>query len=268
MKVIIQALVIQNKEEKKKYRWKVAISIFSLFVLCSLAHVPFAREIMRLRLEPGEILPDALTVYIFTFGINVVIGAVLIFIGLWVSTKSNLGAPIIARFFSKQEISELISWKSVLSSIALAIGVAVVLLGLFELQQLLYPIESLQDRPSKLYYVLVSFVMGTNEEIIYRLGLMSLIVTALQSFKKADNPTNKMVWTGIIITSLVFGIMHFPVTSNFFELTPLTISVTMIGNFITGTTFGWIFWKRGLLVAILAHIAFDLTFHVIGSPFG
>jgi membrane protease YdiL (CAAX protease family) len=62
--------------------------------------------------------------------------------------------------------------------------------------------------------------------------------------------------------------IHFPITSNFFELTSFTIGVTMIGNFMTGTTFGWIFWKRGLLVAILAHIAFDITFHVIGSPFG
>jgi membrane protease YdiL (CAAX protease family) len=150
----------------------------------------------------------------------------------------------------------------------LAILVAVILLSLFELQKFLYPVESLQERPSKLYYVLVSFVMGINEEITYRLGLMSLIVAAIQSLKKVDAPTNKMVWTGIIISSLIFGIMHFPVTSNFFELTPFTISVTIIGNLMTGTTFGWLFWKRGLLVAIAAHIAFDITFHVIGTPFG
>ena len=34
----------------------------------------------------------------------------------------------------------------------------------------------------------------------------------------------------------------------------------MIGNLITGSTFGWIFWKRGLLIAINAHTAFNLAF--------
>ena len=255
-------------EEKKEYRWKVAISLFSLFLFCSMANVPFSREIRRLRLEPGEVLSAVTFDYAFTIGINAIVGVIIIFIGLWVSEKSNLGAPVIARIFSKKAVSELINWKSVLSSIVLAIVVAVILLGLFELQKILHPINSLQERPSKLYYVLVSFVMGINEEIIYRLGLMSLIVTSMQYFKKVDLPTNRMVWTGIILTSIIFGMMHFPITSNFFELTTFTIGATMIGNIVTGTTFGWIFWRHGLLVAIASHIAFDITFHVIGSPFG
>jgi len=257
-----------NKEEKKEFRWKIAISLFILFVLCSIANVPFSREIRRLRLEPSEVLSASISDYAFTIGISVIIGAILIFIGLWVSAKSNLGAPVLARIFSKRPVSELINWKSFLSSINLAIVVAIILLGFFELQKFLYPVTALQERPSKLYYVLVSIVMGTNEEIIYRLGLMSLIVTAIQYLKKVDKPTNNTIWTGVFITALIFGMMHFPITSNFFKLTPFTIGATMIGNFITGTTFGWIYWKRGLLVAIVSHIAFDITFHVIGSPFG
>tara|TARA_R110002096_G_scaffold18857_1_gene63655 strand:- start:1394 stop:2200 length:807 start_codon:yes stop_codon:yes gene_type:complete len=264
----ISLAIEQNKEEKKEYRWKVAISLFILFVLSAIANVPFSREIRRLRLESGEMLSAPFSDYAFTIGINIMIGAILIFIGLWVSEKSNLGAPVLARMFSKRPISELMNWKSFLSCITLAIVVAMILLGLFELQKFLHPLTALQERPSKLYYVLVSFVMGTNEEIIYRLGLMSLIVTAIQHLKKVDKPTKNMVLTGIIITALIFGMMHFQITSNFFELTPITIGATIIGNFITGTTFGWIFWKRGLLVAIVSHIAFDITFHVIGTPFG
>jgi len=61
--------------------------------------------------------------------------------------------------------------------------------------------------------------------------------------------------------------MHLPLPKNFVELTPFTIGVTMIGNLITGSIVGWIFWKRGLLVAIISYIAFDLVFHVIGTPF-
>ncbi|MBT3634774.1 MAG: CPBP family intramembrane metalloprotease [Candidatus Marinimicrobia bacterium] len=269
---IFLSSIEHNIEEKKAYRWKVAISLFIVFVSCSLANIIFVREVTRLKLESGEInkmLSKPIIDHILSTGINsLIIGAFLIYIGLWVSSKANLGAPVLARFFSNRPVSELINWKPILSSVTLAIVIATALLGLFELHKWLYPVLAFQERPSKIYYVIVSFVAGTNEEIIYRLCLMSVLIATIQYFKKLDKPTDKIVWTGILFAALIFGLMHFPITSNFFKLTPFTIAVTMIGNLITGTTFGWIFWKRGLLVAIVSHIAFDIVFHVIGSPFG
>jgi membrane protease YdiL (CAAX protease family) len=123
------------------------------------------------------------------------------------------------------------------------------------------------SRPTKPFYALVAFSAGISEEIMFRLGFMSLIIAIIQFIRNVDNPTNKMIWTGIIISALFFGLIHLPLSKNFVELTPFSIGVTMVGNLITGSTFGWIFWKRGLLVAILSHIVFDLVFHVIGSPF-
>ena len=191
----------------------------------------------------------------------------MVFIGLWISSRTNLGAPVLARIFSKKPVNKLINWKSILSSVFLATLVALLLLGLFELQSEFYPISSKISRPSKPFYALVSFSAGISEEIMFRLGLMSLLIAIIQFINKVDNPTNKMVWAGIIISALFFGLMHLPLSKNFVELTPFSIGVTMVGNLITGSTFGWIFWKRGLLVAIISHIAFDLVFHVIGTPF-
>lgn len=262
----------QNREEKKTFRWQVAVSLYVLFVSFSLANIIFIREVYRLKPDVGEVntaYSKPIVDHVLSTGLNsLIIGAILLFIGLWVSSRANLGAPVLARYFSGKPIGELISWRSLLSCVTLAIVVAVVLLGLLELQRLLYPVSALQERPSKIYYVLVSFVAGTNEEIIFRLCLMSMLVATIQYFKKQDEPTNTTVWTGIILAALIFGVMHFPITSNFHELTPLTMATTIIGNLLTGITFGWVFWKYGLLVAIISHIAFDITFHVIGSPFG
>ncbi|MDX1768049.1 MAG: CPBP family intramembrane glutamic endopeptidase [Arenibacter troitsensis] len=146
--------------------------------------------------------------------------------------------------------------------------VALLLLVAFEVQKEFYPVSHKLARPSKPFYALVSFSAGISEEIIFRLGLMSLIITVIQFLKKAENPSNKMIWTGIIISAIVFGLAHLPLSKNFVEPTPFSIGITVIGNLITGSTFGWIFWKRGLLIAILSHITFDLVFHVIGTPFG
>ncbi|MCB9211631.1 MAG: CPBP family intramembrane metalloprotease [Ignavibacteriales bacterium] len=274
MKVIkiFEASIRQNKEEKKKYRLQVTITVLVLFIFGSLINIPFSREVKRLNIEAGRtditlnpsIINDITSIVIS----SLVLGIILVFIGLWISSRANLGAPLITRLFSKKQIKELISWKAVLSSVLLAVIAALFLLGLFELQKEFYPVASIISRPSKSYYALVSFSAGITEEIMFRLGMMSLIIAVIQFLKKAEIPSNKTIWIGIIISAIFFGLIHLPLSKNFVELTLFTISVTMIGNLITGTTFGWIYWKRGLLVAIISHIAFDIIFHVIGTPFG
>ena len=271
MKNIFTSTITQNKADKKKYRWQTAASVLLLFVIGSLINIPFTREVKRLNIEagtPNVRLSDSVFDDVITIGVSsLILGAILVLIGLWVSAKTNLGAPIIASFFSTNSLTKLLNKKAILSSVILAIVVALILLGLFELQKELYPVVGKMSRPTKPFYVLVAFSAGISEEIMFRLGLMSFIIAIIQFLNKVDNPTSKMVWSGIIISAMVFGLMHLPLSKNFVELTPFSIGVTMVGNLITGSTFGWIFWKRGLLVAIVSHIVFDLVFHVIGTPF-
>lgn len=271
MKTIFSSSVLPNTEEKKKNRWSVSITVLILFIIGSIINIPFSREVKRLNIEAGKTgikLNDSVMTDLITIGISsLILGMILTFIGLWISSRANLGAPIIARFFSKKPISEIINKEAVLSSIFLATIVAFILLGLFEIQKELYPVSGKIPRPSKPFYALVSFSAGITEEIMFRLGLMSLIITGIQFLNKVDYPSRKTIWTGIFISAIFFGLIHLPLSKNFVELTPFTIGVTMIGNLITGTTFGWIFWKRGLLIAILSHITFDLVFHVIGTPY-
>ena len=96
---------------------------------------------------------------------------------------------------------------------------------------------------------------------------MSLIIALIQFLKNGKIQQIKQYgWVTLLLQSF-FGLIHLPLSKNFVHLTPFTIGVTMIGNLITGTTFGWIFWKRGLLVAIVSHVVFDIVFHVMGSPY-
>lgn len=271
MKKLFSPTIIQNPEEKKMYRWQVSVAVLLLFILGSILNLPFSREVKRLNIEAGKIgvkLNESIFDDLATIGVSsLALGAILVFIGLWISSRTNLGAPLITSFFSKTSINKLLVWQAICSSIVLVIIVALLLLGLFELQKEFYPVSSKLSRPSKPFYALVSFSAGISEEIMFRLGLMSLIIAIIQSFKKAESPSNMIVWTGILISAMFFGLIHLPLSTNFVTLTPFTVGVTMIGNLITGSTFGWIFWKRGLLVAIIAHITFDLVFHVIGTPY-
>ncbi len=263
----------QNKREKNNFnRIKTASVIVVLFIVGTILNIPFSRELKRLKIEAGDAnvkLSDSIANDAIQTGIyGLILGAVLVFVGLWISKSAQLGAPVIESIFSKEKREELtFSLKNVSSSVALSAILAIVILFFHKLVRDFYPVTSIIERPAKIYYAAVSFSAGITEEIIFRFGLMSLIITIILFFKQNKEITNTIVWVSIIITAICFGLMHLPLSKNFSNLTIVTVSATMIGNLITGSFFGWVYWKRGLLVAIIGHIVWDLVFHVVGSPY-
>ncbi|TYS16645.1 CPBP family intramembrane metalloprotease [Rossellomorea vietnamensis] len=84
-------------------------------------------------------------------------------------------------------------------------------------------------------------------------------------FKKGRTASlNK--WSAILLSSLVFGLMHFSVASSAFEMTLGIFASMLIINGIGGIIFGALFVYLGLEFAIIAHFTADITLHVIG-PF-
>lgn len=254
-------------------RIKTASFIVALFIVGTLLNIPFSRELKRLKIEAGDVnikLSDSITSDILQTGIyGLILGVILVFIGLWLSRKAQLGAPVIENLFSKSESTKQpFLNKKLLYAISLSIILALVILVIHKLIRANYLVTSIIERPSKPYYAIVSFSAGITEEIMFRLGLMSLIIAVIQHFKKEESkPSSSVVWIGIFIAAISFGLMHLPLSKNFANLTFITVSATMIGNFITGSFFGWVYWKRGLLAAVIVHVVWDLTFHIVGSPY-
>ncbi len=113
-----------------------------------------------------------------------------------------------------------------------------------------------------LYGFLASFYGGIVEEIIMRLFAMSLI---LYLFKKLSFNGTKVA---IVITALLFGAAHLPIAAKLLNL-PLTalpflvISRTVLLSGIGGIAFGWLYWKKGLLFAMVSHFVADIGLHVL-----
>jgi hypothetical protein len=262
----------RNIEEQTKFRFKTFWLLLLLFVLAAIAILPHSRAIKTLAYQAGE--SDKMNIPIFeslvwTAGMGLIMGALFIWIGFWLSARAKLGAPVLAGMISGKSMSDLISRKVVITSILMGVVISVFLLGLLDIQKSFFSIDPPKFKhPSALPSFLASFSAGITEEIIFRLGLMSLIVSVLQYFVKRKTPSNKIIWTGNIVAGVIFGLIHLPMSNNYYELTSIVIGTTVIGNTITGTTFGWIFWRYGLLMAMLAHFCFDIVFHVIASPFG
>jgi len=269
----IPGFIEQNKEEQAKYRWQTLGVLLALFAVAATANLPHARAVKTLAYQAGEtdalILSPILESIIFTAGIGLVLGTVFIWIGLWLSARANLGAPLLVRWLSGIALSNLVERKVVITSILLGGLVGALMLVQLELQESILPMgEAKFHHPSALPNLFAAFSAGVTEEIMFRLGLVSLVVALLQFLTKTETPSNLIVWSGILVVGLVFGLTHLPVAGTYYELTPVVVGTIVMGNVVTGTAFGWVFWRYGLIMAMLAHFSFDVVFHVLGSPFG
>ncbi len=112
---------------------------------------------------------------------------------------------------------------------------------------------------------LASFYGGITEEILVRLFLMSGIVWLVGFVLQTSTgtPADGAYWIGIILSTLVFGLLHLPATAAITPLTRMLVFRAILLNGIGGLFFGWLYWQYGLISAMVAHFTFDIILHVI-----
>jgi hypothetical protein len=105
---------------------------------------------------------------------------------------------------------------------------------------------------------------GITEEILLRWGLMAPIAFALWWGRnavrgKTETPSATVMWIAIVASAVAFGVGHLPALATTVELTTALIVRTVLLNAIAGVGLGWLFWRRSLETAMVAHA----TFHVV-----
>lgn len=98
---------------------------------------------------------------------------------------------------------------------------------------------------------------GITEELLLRWGFMTLIVWLVWRIfqKRQATPTNSSFIAAILFSALVFALGHLPVALIVFpETIPAVVSFVILANSAFGLVAGYLFWKRGLESAIIAHM--------------
>lgn len=94
---------------------------------------------------------------------------------------------------------------------------------------------------------------GITEELLLRYGFMTLIVWVVFIITKNLEPVT--YWIGLVLAALLFAVGHFPaVYAAVPEPSGILLTYILIGNSIAGLFFGWLYWKKGLEAAFIAHI--------------
>lgn len=112
--------------------------------------------------------------------------------------------------------------------------------------------------------ILMRFLYGgITEEIMMRFGLMTFFVWIVFIIIKKQN--SFIYWFGIILSSIIFGLGHFPTVYLAVGNPSLLLLVyILIGNSVAGLFYGWLYWKKGLEASFIAHIFTHVTMLVIG----
>lgn len=110
-----------------------------------------------------------------------------------------------------------------------------------------------------LWLKLVASLYGAfNEEVLMRLFLVSLFVKIFSLVFKRDK-SNFSIYLSIFLSAILFGVGHLPAMANITELTPLVVTRTLTLNGLAGIIFGWLYWRKSLLSAMLAHGTADVV---------
>jgi len=245
---------------KKIINWKLFFILLASCVIASVMVIPYQLAITSVQVDASPLL-----IILSAVLNNLILFAITIFLGLFFSKKIGMGMPILEGILQKENKSK--EFKSLLMpsiGLGLIAGVLIVALSI-PFNRLIPEFQNMEVSAPAWKGFLASFYGGIAEEVLLRLFVVSLLVWITFKIKKSKdgNPTVFGIWVSIILAAILFGIGHLPATAQIVDLNGIVIARAIVLNGIGGIIFGWLYWKKGLESAIIAHFSADIVLHVL-----
>jgi hypothetical protein len=234
------------------FKQSLILWIIGVIGVLSLLITPFPISIFPTEVQQ-KINPETFKYLLLINPLMMVTLAVLM--GHFITAKVGLHSFILENFVQGKAINKDAIKNLIMYAIpcGLAAGIFLVLYTYFLNPYLPKELAELE----KIYQpnFLIRFLYGgVTEEILLRWGILSLIIWIFKLIFKNTKPL--FWWLSIIISSILFGMGHLPITFMLIKnVTPFLIFFIVSSNAIFGILAGWLFWKKGLEYSILAHIS-------------
>jgi len=190
--------------------------------------------------------------------IVLVVGSLAIWVGLGLGKPLGLGAPLLRRWLAGDTSAP----RQIRSTLPLTLGIAALA---FFAQLIIGSIGSglayARAEVSFPLWIGVSGGLGAGltEEILYRLGILTLLLWLGAKIFRQTKAGPALFWPVNIITALLFGSLHIPAALAL-GLNPVTEALATSA---AGLLFGWLYWRLGLFQGMLAHICLDTVGYTI-----
>jgi hypothetical protein len=139
-------------------------------------------------------------------------------------------------------------------------------MGVLGLAQYLIPQDALGpglQNPTALECALRSLSAALTEEILFRLGLMTLFAWAIRSIVKKPAFHAPSLWVGNALAALLFAAAHLPHMLTFGTPGWSILIPLVTASSLAGIIMGWLYMRDGLIAAIVAHFITDVVVYVL-----
>ncbi|TGC09515.1 CPBP family glutamic-type intramembrane protease [Methanolobus halotolerans] len=243
---------------------KIFWLLFMAAEFSMIAAVPYAVSISGDAIyDFGVSLPMILATQ-FAQGTGLLIVSILT--GIFLGKKIGLGTPVLESLFEGRGLPASFH-STVKLSVILGVfaGTLIFVTDRFVFSIFVEPLTVFLASPLLWQRFLYSFYAGIVEEIILRFFLVTLLIWISWKIKRTSEnlPTNTGVWLSVLITSLLYSIGYISsLSASEYPDLMLTLGITVL-SLITGSIFGWLYWKKGLEASIIANLTASLTMLVV-----
>jgi hypothetical protein len=255
----------------KSFPWRLLWLLLFAALLSAAAAIPFVLEIFSSQVQNSPPLPIPLPALI-AIGIaqNLVLFGAFTGTGILLARKMGLGAPLLESWLYHQEAP--VRLRDSFSSgalVGLAVGIVLIVIVLALAPHMPGLPFVTAARVPVWKRLLVCFYGGVDEEILTRLFLLTLFAwIGLRFFQKQKvRLAPATFWIANGLAAVLFGLGHLPAASRVMQITPEVVVVALVLNGIAAVSFGYLYWKRGLESAMIAHFCADFILYVVGPFF-
>jgi membrane protease YdiL (CAAX protease family) len=233
--------------------WGVSIKTFFVLWLAGLAGVaaviPYALTLQR------EVLQNALP------STQLLALASLAQSAVWLAIAAFLGLRLLGSCGYTLVPTKPYVWLSILLGFGVAAAIVVAEAGFVYFSSY----TGLPDAKAPNWWqgLLASLYGGISEEILLRLFLMTLVAWVIGRISKRSAQSPAVAWSAIVIAAVLFGVGHLPAVAQLGPISAIVVVRTVSLNAVGGAAFGWLYWRRGLISAMLAHFSADIVLLVI-----
>jgi hypothetical protein len=197
---------------------------------------------------------------------------VAVAVGVLLAPRVDLRAHLAARMGAGEQPARSLRGEAPLA-FGLGLGTALVIAAADLMVTPFIPeLETLQAQQAPLLARLAAGMLygGIVEELLLRWGIMTLIVWLGWRLVQGGRGTPRagLVFAAAVISALLFGVLHLPGLAGQIPLTPLLIARTVGLNALGGIVYGWLYWRRSLEAAMLAHAATHIGFALVELTLG
>jgi membrane protease YdiL (CAAX protease family) len=251
-------------ELSQKTIWTRATGLLIASILGSILVVPYSISVLKQSKTlglPADALPVVMIVGVF---IESVISIIAIAIGLGLGRRAGLGALVPTNRSNDAEHER----PGMTGTIMLAVGLGVALGALIVAAGLAtnrWMPEELADikSPPPMESFLGSLGAGIREEVWLRYGFMTLLAWAGAMLTRRDPAGRGTIWVANVLAALLFGAIHLPQAMQLIGTHVAIVAFVLIGNGVPGIVWGWLYWRRGLIAAMISHFIADIVMKVI-----